>query len=1230
MKRIRVMVLVGVLLLSWLIGYCRTEAVEYLTVKDFIATANKAKWRSSSGEQPFPGKALSRTGSALWVYDTALENGTQYSLLLQTSPDIQEKGYIIGTYSDITIPENARLNTEFGFLADGSETDGVTFSVSFQVGRNRATTLFEKFKSFNRKTEKIILDLPDYANQTGSLIIKVSGNKPALDDLAAWSKLALEVEKAEKGPPDLIVTNITVKDRLVNFTIKNIGKSPTPSLRRGQSIDTILTMNGKEVSMDKLTTVLDPQEEISRIFPDYMLPDTKADQTLLVCTDTAFTVTESDENNNCLQIKIKPDPVDEDPDLIITMIQLTLGKVSYSIKNVGKGPTSSIQRGRLFQVNLSLDGKEVAVDNLNTILAPGEEVSHGFTDFLVPTSKAEQFLLVCADSNDAFVETDEHNNCLMKKIPPVPPEEDLRFVSFPLVSRISPTSVNIAWETNIESDSRVLYDTHFQKFSIHMQDSRYTQQHNVTLSPLKPDSLYQFYVRCVDKKGSQIQSENVLFKTLPERIDEIPTIRFLLPGELSGIIRIKPDLSDVKHFSRMQLLVDNALFFSNYASPFDVMFDTKKLPNGIHEFTLQGIDRFGNKITVIQEGLVANPDIKLNKGPIITFVSPADDTDFPNTTEKIPIKAIIDHKLKFSITTIDILIDGNLTVTIMPSMTTGYWANGSELPKTFEYDIPIERFTSGQHVVSLRISDNQQVETSAERTIVTHTPIWSKPALFVSYKTSTTPSKTGYRVDVCVSNLGNVKAKDITLQIKQNLLPGFLISSINKQVKYQLVTNYIQVMEIQIPELGFDLSNREWHIQFDMTPVLTQDVDLDQYVIFNQVAIIYDWVDNPNKPVWDNIAISKIAAFDTMLQFFNADYLIVSNITNLSIHNPNWFTSLNELLDQMGQLAIQKQGVIGLLTDSQLSANQVYNKINYWGAYLTPSWKSSGYLLIVGETEIVPAFCKTYYFDSKYYKNIGSEYLSVTTDSLYANTVGKPEIPELAIGRIIGDNSQKLLLPIQNSVDVNNGNNIFLRNHHQNSKVYCFSGTGEGEAEFWTSAYTIGEIIKQEFTSVDRENGRSIIQQGNTLFDRIVAHSFNLGILVYRGHGSPYCFCGDDIAADSRDYDAFKNLNAGNFYFGKSRPFIFACCCSAGEYAGIYGIAECFLEKAGAYIGSTQISFRPSNNYHAQKFFQKWINYPTKSLGTAFKETRINASFDPFWSDEYQFYGDPKFGTETP
>jgi hypothetical protein len=71
-----------------------------------------------------------------------------------------------------------------------------------------------------------------------------------------------------------------------------------------------------------------------------------------------------------------------------------------------------------------------------------------------------------------------------------------------------------------------------------------------------------------------------------------------------------------------------------------VVLDTVKLSNGVHEFTIQGIDRFGNKIKVVQEGLVANPDLNLNKRPIIIFQFLVNDTDFPNTTDKILIKAI--------------------------------------------------------------------------------------------------------------------------------------------------------------------------------------------------------------------------------------------------------------------------------------------------------------------------------------------------------------------------------------------------------------------------------------------------------------------------------------------------------------------------------------------------------------------------------------------------------------
>jgi hypothetical protein len=235
--------------------------------------------------------------------------------------------------------------------------------------------------------------------------------------------------------------------------------------------------------------------------------------------------------------------------------------------------------------------------------------------------------------------------------------------------------------------------------------------------------------------------------------------------------------------------------------------------------------------------------------------------------------------------------------------------------------------------------------------------------------------------------------------------------------------------------------------------------------------------------------------------------------------------------------------------------------------------------------------------------------------------------PELTIGRIIGDYAYCLTKPIQASLDVASGDAVFRRNHHVNSNAFTLSGTGDGEETFWDSAYWVGELLKQEFYYVGQGQGRAIINEGVTLDTRLRQRANGLSVFFYRDHGAASCLCNVDVVA-STDWNTPAYV--GNINFGNSRPFIFACCCDSGKYEGIYGIAEALLCKAGAYIGSTGLSDRASNNYNAFQFFKSWVNQPQKSLGQAFKEIRIFAFYNAVWNAEYQFYGDPKFGIETP
>jgi hypothetical protein len=91
-----------------------------------------------------------------------------------------------------------------------------------------------------------------------------------------------------------------------------------------------------------------------------------------------------------------------------------------------------------------------------------------------------------------------------------------------------------------------------------------------------------------------------------------------------------------------------------------------------------------------------------------------------------------------------------------------------------------------------------------------------------------------------------------------------------------------------------------------------------------------------------------------------------------------------------------------------------------WTEKLDPNWATEGYLLIIGETQIIPAFSESHGADG-----VGRIEASDTT---YANTAGESKHPELCIGRIVGNNAARLTKPIQTSLDIIRGDKDFSNN----------------------------------------------------------------------------------------------------------------------------------------------------------------------------------------------------------
>lgn len=146
--------------------------------------------------------------------------------------------------------------------------------------------------------------------------------------------------------------------------------------------------------------------------------------------------------------------------------------------------------------------------------------------------------------------------------------------------------------------------------------------------------------------------------------------------------------------------------------------------------------------------------------------------------------------------------------------------------------------------------------------------------------------------------------------------------------------------------------------------------------------------------------------------------------------------------------------------------------------------------------------------------------------------------------------------------------------------------------------------------------------------DHIRGIMYNKDLLVFRDHGNQWGWSG---LFDSWDLDASP-------FWASHRPVMIGLVCQSGRYHdAVDSFAQSALRNgAGVYIGSTQNSFRTSNN-NAIGFIEDYAE--GTPIGIAFrnierKMVRDSSSLDlpgehgRYWAYEYNFYGDPAFGTD--
>jgi len=339
-----------------------------------------------------------------------------------------------------------------------------------------------------------------------------------------------------------------------------------------------------------------------------------------------------------------------------------------------------------------------------------------------------------------------------------------------------------------------------------------------------------------------------------------------------------------------------------------------------------------------------------------------------------------------------------------------------------------------------------------------------------------------------------------------------------------------------------------------------------------------------------------------------ADYLIVTNPSRLYAYHPD--EEVDRLLSWLGKLAKEENGVLGFVTN--YSAESLERLIdNGWNNQLNEQWRNDGFLLLVGETEIIPSW------DISFDCQDDQMYLTATgSDNVYADILeGDSYAPELYVGRIIGNSISDLENSILNS--------IYASYRRENALIA--SGSGSGWESFLTNAVEVADILSDGFNVTRLYMGNYSTDEEK--FDEFGSYAGDADLIYWRDHGTEQSWGTGFISTD--------NMADLNF----SSPLVFSSACLTGHYPNMYSLAEAFLTDAGAFIGSTEVSYRTFNNEFSKRFFKEFMHSEErpvgKSLREAKREFRATGGSCPmkalrgYTINEYNLYGDPKFGTSS-
>ncbi len=601
-------------------------------------------------------------------------------------------------------------------------------------------------------------------------------------------------------------------------------------------------------------------------------------------------------------------------------------------------------------------------------------------------------------------------------------------VEGPVVEILSGDEVEIVWQTSVLADSMVSYEQEAGSPD-EVSETVLTEVHDIILSGLSPSTTYRYVVKSTDADGNQVASEPAYFVTGAAEDYDSPWLEATLPAVINKPVWVDVEAFDNVGVEKIEYFVNDELKHTAFGSRFDWQFNPADFANGHYLVRVCAYDRAG--LAACQElpvdVYVRPPDLS---PPASTVLSPMAGTTVSGPSVDIEVTGMDEQS---GIDKFVFLVDGEQLHVVQVN-----GSAGAEEQAVFSWNS--FGATSGEsHEIRVQTFNNDGLAAESTVTVNVHNitmpPQWFNYRFIKLTRGQVKREEVYYEAKLYVENISteilydvvvedyhagfqaiqsdygyhprvrfdpNLKSSVVTYPIG-NLMPG----------EQKECTIYMSTVLAGLTPATFDYKIGK---QTDVTYSRLVNSNYQQTTFHYQVPAIKTiegWWGTDDIPLTTANVLAPVA---------NRDYLVVTHPRRL--YNLYDDDNVDALLSELAEFVDDKNAVLGYLdsTNPMLellkATNHNYTKnsgsfryfIGGWSNLLHPAWSTSGYMLLVGETEIIPSFTITLTIpEGQHEVPLCDQPYSDLNDDGYR---------DLALGRVIGNDATELITPIQTSLGV--------------------------------------------------------------------------------------------------------------------------------------------------------------------------------------------------------------------